>query len=485
MLRRSITASSLATLAGLAAHFVYAHAAGAPLLTDGIAEWVMARTPSPQALWLLTHLGGWAKPFAATAGLAALGFAVWLTLLPRARRPVSSRSELYCAALACVSAAALAAVFQYPSLPGVVSFWLPATGAGLLLTGRRAGEVQPERRTFLAMAGKALSSTVMLAGVAGVAIESYLRNAALAKGAGEPVTLFHFEPPEDKFGEGLVRKPVTPVGEFYTMSKNTVDPALDPEEWRLKVTVDGEVLEEFRYETLLSLPRTDEYVSLRCVSNNLKSNLMGTALWSGVRFGQLVRESSLPDSITEAAVIGADGHGDSLPLAYAFSRAVLLAIGMNGGTLTRLHGFPVRLVAPRYYGFKHVKWIAEIAFRSTPYLGTWPKMGYTKKPVIHTVSFIDEVEATGTSLRMGGIAMSGHGGIRQVRLRVDDGDWVDAELERPLSPFTWTRWKGEIEAATAEFVEARAMDARGAWQAAEEGPLFPDGVKGPTIRKIS
>jgi DMSO/TMAO reductase YedYZ molybdopterin-dependent catalytic subunit len=158
---------------------------------------------------------------------------------------------------------------------------------------------------------------------------------------------------------------------------------------------------------------------------------------------------------------------------------------MNGETLTRAHGFPIRLIAPRYYGFKHVKWIDEIAFRATAYYGTWPKMGYTKKPVIHTVSFIDEVRDTGSSLRLGGIAMSGHGGIETVTVRADDGDWQEAELELPLSPFAWTRWKATLPSTDAKVVEARARDARGQWQAAEEGPLFPDGVKGPTIRRIS
>ena len=40
---------------------------------------------------------------------------------------------------------------------------------------------------------------------------------------------------------------------------------------------------------------------------------------------------------------------------------LLLALRMNGTTLDRTHGFPTRLIAPRYYGFKTVKWISEIA----------------------------------------------------------------------------------------------------------------------------
>jgi hypothetical protein len=34
-------------------------------------------------------------------------------------------------------------------------------------------------------------------------------------------------------------------------------------------------------------------------------------------------------------------------------------------------------------------------------------------------------------------------------------------------------------------VEARAQDGDGAWQDAVESPLFPAGVGGPTVRKVS
>jgi hypothetical protein len=34
-------------------------------------------------------------------------------------------------------------------------------------------------------------------------------------------------------------------------------------------------------------------------------------------------------------------------------------------------------------------------------------------------------------------------------------------------------------------VEARAQDGNGAWQLDVETPLFPSGVGGPTVRKLS
>jgi DMSO/TMAO reductase YedYZ molybdopterin-dependent catalytic subunit len=270
------------------------------------------------------------------------------------------------------------------------------------------------------------------------------------------------------------------------MSKNTVDPAPDPSTWRLKITADGSTLREVSYADLLSLQRTSFYSTMRCVSNTLKSDLMGTAQWTGVRLAQLIDPRSARISIAEVAVVGIDGHGDSLPPAFAFSDSTLLALGMNGKSLDRTHGFPLRLITPRYYGFKNVKWISEIALVSRPYFGTWPKMGYTKEPRVHTGSYIDRVVRDGAQLRLGGIAFAGDRGIARVQVRAGQGPWFDATLEEPLSPLTWRRWMAAIPAgAEAQQVEARAMDGDGAWQAGAESPLFPSGVQGPTIRRLS
>lgn len=440
MLRRTLRRSSLAALAVCALNYLLFLAAGAPLLTDRIAEWIMARTPNDQAVFLLAWLGEWAKPLAATGGLAAIGAAAWLAVFAfefaRARRS---------------SGAALA----------------PAVSADRL--------TRRDVFTPLLMAG----------GTALVAGESFARNRIYAARAAEPQALHPFQPPPDSFGEGLVRPFLTPVEAFYGMSKNTVDPVIDPREWRLDITLDGRPLRTVSYAELFSLPRFQRITTMRCVSNTLKSNLMGTAEWSGLSLRQLVDASRIPSSVVEIAFLGADGHDDSLDPRYALSEDLLLALGMNGMTLNRTHGFPVRIVAPKYYGFKSVKWLREIRLVTRPYSGTWPRMGYTKEPVVHTGSSIDRVRREGDRLRLGGVAFAGIRGVRRVEVRADGGPWVEAQLETPMARYTWTRWKAELHAPRAEFVQARAQDGEGRWQAELEKPLFPDGVAGPTIKRIS
>lgn len=469
-MNQRIQHASLAALIGIVVHFAFGYWLGYPLLTDVLAEWIMARTPSHWALPIMDAMGDWAKPFAATGGLAILGVGLFIAhsigrLAPALSLPIIAYS------------------LGYDNLAGLATFFAPA-----IFFLVRPAKLQP-----ISGRRKLITGFAMATGTAAVALEAYLRNQALAARSTEARPLFPMQIPEEhiRWGNGLVRKPVTPIREFYVMSKNTVDPAPDPANYRLNIQIDGRPLRSFSYTQLLNLPRQQRYVSLRCVSNSLKSNLMGTGYWSGLTLDQLLRRDEVPTNIVEMAVLGLDGHGDSFQLDYAFSGEPLFALGLNGDTLTRNHGFPIRMLSPKYYGFKSIKWIDRINFVTTPYSGTWPQLGYTKEPIIHPGAYIDKVRTSDATIEAGGIAYSGHGQVAQVQLRFLDSnkqplqDWQTATLEAPLSNQTFTRWIHSMPAnKAAQHLEARIQDASGNWQAAEEKPLFPDGVSGPTIKSL-
>ena len=223
------------------------------------------------------------------------------------------------------------------------------------------------------------------------------------------------------------------------------------------------------------------YVTLRCISNTLKSDLMGTAVWAGVHLSQLIDRRTLPSNIQEAAFIGVEGHDDSLKLDYAFGEDSLVALGMNGKTLSRTHGFPLRLLAPSYYGCRNVKWIREIRFVSKPYYGTWQRLGYTKEPLIHTCSHIDHQRRDGKYLQFGGVSFAGTRGIRDVRVRANGGAWQTVRMEPAISNYTWTRWISQLPAPPGSIVEANAQDGMGIWQELAASGPFPGGVAGPTV----
>jgi DMSO/TMAO reductase YedYZ molybdopterin-dependent catalytic subunit len=466
---RAIQISSAAVLVGLFFHYLAFYSIHTPLLTDQISEWMMARTPSRFSVLILTTLGAWAKPWAATGALATLGFCLFLC------RMLSRRAMIVTAS--CVIACLLDYSIGYPSVFGALTFWVPAVAVIAFVRCRvQQTSVVPARRKFLMEA-------IMSSGVVAVAAESYLREASLEKRAVQPVELFPFQPNigDRNFGAGLVRNEISTVPQFYGMSKNTVDPLIDLNTWRLKVTLDGKMIRSLRFGELLSLSRECRYITLRCISNTLKSDLMGTAQWAGVHLSQIVDRRTLPENIVEAAFIGVEGHDDSLKLDYAFGPDALLAVGMNGKTLSRTHGFPVRLLAPSYYGCRNVKWLGEIRFVSKPYYGTWQRLGYTKDPIIHIASHIDHIRRDGSMLQFGGVSFAGTRGIQAVRVRANGGGWIPARLEPAISPYAWTRWVAQVRAAPESTIEANAQDRTGAWQELKAENPFPNGPAGPTI----
>ena len=57
---------------------------------------------------------------------------------------------------------------------------------------------------------------------------------------------------------------------------------------------------------------------------------------------------------------------------------MLLAWGMDGRPLSRPHGAPLRLVMPRMYGYKSVKWVERIVVTREPVVGYWEQRGYDR-----------------------------------------------------------------------------------------------------------
>jgi DMSO/TMAO reductase YedYZ molybdopterin-dependent catalytic subunit len=54
----------------------------------------------------------------------------------------------------------------------------------------------------------------------------------------------------------------------------------------------------------------------------------------------------------------------------------MLAWEMDGKPLLREHGAPVRVVIPEMYGYKNVKWVAEVNLVSQAGSGYWENLGY-------------------------------------------------------------------------------------------------------------
>lgn len=114
---------------------------------------------------------------------------------------------------------------------------------------------------------------------------------------------------------------------------------------------------------------------LECAGNNNPRHfgLMSAADWSGIPIARVLDRVQPRTRDARVRVSGFDGHSrpsrTSTPGAsWIFTPGELersgafLATGMNGVALSKDHGFPLRLVVPRWYGCACIKWVNAIDF---------------------------------------------------------------------------------------------------------------------------
>ena len=330
----------------------------------------------------------------------------------------------------------------------------------------------PDRRTFV---GRALAGFALLglARAADSVSARFGRGLAHARETWTPVP-------------GLSTE-VTPVGRFYTVSKNVFDPAVDARTWRLAVR--GKVDRPYHL-TLDDLRRLPAAVTkphtLMCISNEVGGDLISNAWWTGVPLRVVLEGAGVRPGATKVVLRGRDGYSDSLPLTAALLDGTIVAYEMNGRPLERQHGFPARVLAMGLYGIKNVKWLAEVEVVDYDYKGYWQRRGWTDTAAYKTFSRIDvpgprAVLPLGERTWIAGVAFAGNRGVGRVELSMDGGrSWQPARLKPATGDHTWVLWAVEwtptVPGRTTLMV--RAVDSRGAVQPAGPAPPLPDGVEG-------
>ncbi|MFX0088056.1 MAG: molybdopterin-dependent oxidoreductase [Candidatus Hodarchaeota archaeon] len=179
--------------------------------------------------------------------------------------------------------------------------------------------------------------------------------------------------------------PITPNDEFFTVAVDYFD--IDPEDYRLVVT--GEVHNPLNLslDDIKAMPVTKEIVRLTCVGYIYSQQLTGVANWTGVKLSHILElaEINLDTAIDisfHTPDLSSDGYSTSLNPEEAFWDDVILAYEMNEVPLPKEHGYPIRLVCPRFYGYKWIKWLAYINVRDSEYIGFYPKVGYSDSPYV-------------------------------------------------------------------------------------------------------
>lgn len=280
-------------------------------------------------------------------------------------------------------------------------------------------------------------------------------------------------------------------------------PEIDAGKWNL--SLDGLVSNplSFTLDDLKARPRQEITYTLECSGNTglpFFHGGIGNAKWAGTPLASLLEEAEVLDSGIEVVFFGADSGEEtvrevkmkqnfarSMSLADAMHPDNLLCYEMNGETLPAKNGFPLRLIAPGWYGVANVKWLTRIEVWSTRLANRFMARDYvtirqegTEAEPVWTESVVGKallksaparVVRNGDSYRVDGAAWGAP--IRYVEVKIDDGPWRRARIDRSQrSEYAWSFWsytwpnpdKGE------HMVTTRAIDTSGRVQPTADDP---------------
>jgi DMSO/TMAO reductase YedYZ molybdopterin-dependent catalytic subunit len=342
---------------------------------------------------------------------------------------------------------------------------------------------------------------------------------------------------------------LTPIDEHFVCHRNDI-PEIDAGAWTVSLTghVEGDVsMAEIEDEH----PTVAVAHTMECAGNGRGQHqpetgsvqwgfeAAATAVWTGTPVSSILREhgvNSLDGKWLTA--IGGDPseEGDvfarSIPLPKAFDDC-LLAYEMNGETLPREHGYPVRLIVPGWYGVNNVKWVAELRVMDSMVVdgsldrpgehAFWQQRSYRIHPEGVEPGPTETVEAVDTreqldgavehphtfdatvmsvigvpdgetpvtlppddTIELCGVAWAGDDAVDRVEVSTDDGGtWGTAELFGPEYAGAWRLFRYEWDAEPGTHVLlSRATDDLGrrqparisrpdAWRDALDDDEFP------------
>jgi DMSO/TMAO reductase YedYZ molybdopterin-dependent catalytic subunit len=301
---------------------------------------------------------------------------------------------------------------------------------------------------------------------------------------------------------------ITPPDQFFSVAHYGY-PEVAVNDWQLEITGLVENPMTLTMADLQAWPRQELDFTIECSGNHgfaWNFGLVGNARWAGVALLPLLQEAGLKDDAVEVAFYGVDTGEEtvreqkitqhfarSMSIADATSPYNLLCTEMNGEPLPTRHGFPLRLIAPGWYGIANVKWLQRIEVRSRRLMNRFMARDYVtlRKEVVDGEEVWSEssvgrsllksaparVVRSGDAYRIEGAAWGQP--IGKVEVQIDDGPWQEAQLDTAhVRRFSWRFWSLDWSDAKAgeHMITARAIDKEGNIQPAKTDPLIANKI---------
>ncbi|MBI2817929.1 MAG: sulfite dehydrogenase [Acidobacteria bacterium] len=284
---------------------------------------------------------------------------------------------------------------------------------------------------------------------------------------------------------------ITPNGLHFVMDHDHMErPDIDPKQHRLLIHGQVDRPLSFTLEELKTLPSVSKIYFIECNGNSQPPRGPGKdsvqdvhgriscSEWTGVPLALLLREAGLKAGATWLVAEGADAkrYAMGIPLTKGMED-VLVAYGQNGEPVRPEQGYPLRLIIPGFEGNISIKWLRRIKVVDQLYVprhqatnaelmpngkALWFNFQIGAKSVITRPSGGQKLPGPGF-YEITGLAWSGGGAVHRVEVSTDGGkSWKDAELQQPVLPMAWTRFRSPWTWNGQEAVlQSRCTDERG------------------------
>jgi DMSO/TMAO reductase YedYZ molybdopterin-dependent catalytic subunit len=295
---------------------------------------------------------------------------------------------------------------------------------------------------------------------------------------------------------------ITPNDKFFGITHYEW-PSIDEATWKLEI--DGLVRRPltFTLSEIKSRSRREVDFTLECSGNHgfpWFIGGIGTARWAGTPLAAILQEAEPLKNGIEVVFVGTDAGEEtikdtkvrqnfarSMSLVDALSPATLLCYEMNGAPLPERNGYPLRLIAPGWYGIANVKWLKRIEVRDTRFMGRFMARDYVTLREERRGNEVAWMETSvGRSLLKSVPAkVTRHDGryrilgaawgapIARVDVQVDQGPWLAATIDRSEdAEHAWKLWSLDWEPSSPgeHSVTSRAVDTVGRLQPSMSDP---------------
>jgi DMSO/TMAO reductase YedYZ molybdopterin-dependent catalytic subunit len=172
------------------------------------------------------------------------------------------------------------------------------------------------------------------------------------------------------------RDPRLPPGQYlvthFPVLSYGPTPRFDPTCWDFRLIGLLEQPLRLTWQEFHDLPLSAQCSDFHCVTTWSRYD----NYWEGVKVGELMKLVKLKPQARHVLARCDGGYSTNLPLKEFLGDDVMLAYRHDGKDLEPDHGWPLRLVVPKLYGWKSAKWVRAIEFCSDERRGFWEVRGY-------------------------------------------------------------------------------------------------------------